>query len=577
MINQEISNAFKTPRELCKDQLSFCKANVTDLSNWTISLSVMPLGDTAQAILNAILEIAELKCEETLRFDLIQILQPNIDNILNSLEKFFFNQNLIHSDRNEQIIELAQSLRGFLISVYADIARRIDQQIESKKLPIFAIKQKNNLKIARQLSIYYALRQLTILLYKQQMHYSNSLNNQWILAHSLFDLALKNNEINININQIQGTHFNLNSVVQIYAQLLLLDIFNTNQIRPAEIQALYYCSEDWAKMIHIFQKETSLSRYFVSKNLDHAAIYNNKHNPGIMTSLFIETQDLLEHIHKTILHEESYVTKTEKQYLTAALKFHVQNILGTNNERRHECYQYSAQLKICFSILAAHYYLSNRSGFSETIMFDQNLILHSASSNLETIISQTNLMPPPAKLLDQDTKQIFNTEVLDISVNGYRIHWTGETPRNLRTGEFILVSENNLQKWKGAIIRWIKQASNKSLELGLEVLGQDVFAVAVRIQADLQNLNYQPALLMQNHQLEYNKLSLILPNLSLFKEKQNIQLRLGKHEFKIHLLKAVLITQSFIQFEFELLNKTQDYLIEDFILDQSDHFSLGET
>ena len=576
MMNKEISNAFKSPRKLTLDRLSFCHATVDDLRHWTVALSVMPLGDAAQAILKAVLEISELKCEETLRFDLIQVLQPNIENVLHSLEKFFFDKNLIHTDRNEQIIELGNCLRGLTIAVYADIARRSNQQIAQKKLPLFAIKQKNNLKIARQLATYYALQQMCILLYKQQTLYSDSINYQWVLAHTLYDIANKNNEIFLNINQIQGTHLPVNNIAQIYAQLLLLDIFNTNQIRPTEIRALYYCSQDWAKMIQILPKETSLSRYFVNKKLDHAVIYNQKHNQGMDAHLFIETQGLLEHINKTIVQEEDNITKTERQYLTSALKFHVQNILSSSNERRHERYEYSAQLRICFSIFAAHYYLSNRIGFSETIMNAQSFTLHSAS-NTQNTIEQSPLTPTPAKLLDQDSKQIYITEVLDISVNGYRIHWTGETPRNLRTGEFILVSENNNRKWKGAIIRWIKQASNKSLELGLEVLGQDTFACAVRLQADLQNLNYQPALLIQNHQLEYNKISLIIPNLSLFKEKQNIQLRLGKHEFQIQLTKAVIITQSFIQFDFELLNNTQHYLIEDFILDQSDHFSLGET
>jgi hypothetical protein len=51
----------------------------------------------------------------------------------------------------------------------------------------------------------------------------------------------------------------------------------------------------------------------------------------------------------------------------------------------------------------------------------------------------------------------------------------------------------------------------------------------------------------------------------MFREKQTIHLRLGKEELKIYLTKAQLITQSFIRFEFELLNDQQESLITNFI------------
>nr|WP_174506203.1 GTPase [Acinetobacter sp. Marseille-Q1620] len=577
MTNKEITEAFQHPRQLTRETLSFAAPNVNAVSTWALSLSIMPLGDASRAILNALLELSELQCTETLRFDLIQALHPNIENILTSLEKFFFNQSLIHSDRNEHIIELGLNIRGYFICIYLDIVRRSDEQLSQTKFTLLSLIQKKHLKTARLLSTYYALQQLSSLLYKQQMLYTSAITQQWIIIHSLYDLAFKNNEAFVNINLIQGTHYSLNNIYQVYAQLLLLDIFNTNQIRPDEIQALYQCSFDWAKMIQITPKETSLSRYFVNKKIDHASIYNKKNNQGLNAHLFIETQYLLEHINTTIIQDENYISKVEKQFLTPALKFHVQNVLGTTSERRHERYEYSAQLKICFSLLAAHYFLSHSKTFSESLLAYQKFFLHSDLSNRITVLDQNDLSLPPNRLLDRECKQVYHTEVLDISLNGYRIRWTGDTPRSLRTGEFILVSETINQKWKGAVVRWIKQASNKSLELGLEVLGQDVFACAVRLQADLQNMNYQPALFIQNCQLENNEYSLILPNLSIFKEKQNIQLRLADHEMKIRLEKALLITQSFIQFSFNLINSEQQLLIEDFIFDQSDHSSLGET
>jgi hypothetical protein len=67
-----------------------------------------------------------------------------------------------------------------------------------------------------------------------------------------------------------------------------------------------------------------------------------------------------------------YLSQTEKIYLSPALKFHVQNILGTVAERQHERYEYSAQLQICFGLLTAHFYLSKAKNFNETLQLESH-------------------------------------------------------------------------------------------------------------------------------------------------------------------------------------------------------------
>lgn len=152
------------------------------------------------------------------------------------------------------------------------------------------------------------------------------------------------------------------------------------------------------------------------------------------------------------------------------------------------------------------------------------------------------------------------------SVNGYRIKWSGEAPKNLRTGEYILVKETLHGQWRGGVIRWIKQSTEKSLELGLEILSQAMFPCAVHIQAERHTRNYHPALLLQTQNPEEIQNTLILPGSQIFREQQTIHLRLGTEEIKVYLLKAQLITQSFIQFQFELLNEQQQYLLDQFML-----------
>lgn len=143
--------------------------------------------------------------------------------------------------------------------------------------------------------------------------------------------------------------------------------------------------------------------------------------------------------------------------------------------------------------------------------------------------------------------------------------WSGEAPKNLRTGEYILVKETSHGHWRGGVIRWIKQSSEKSLELGLEVLAQEMYPCAVRIQSDRHVSNYHPGLILKNQNLDEAKTTLILPGSQIFREQQAVHLRLGKEEIKLYLLTTQLITQSFVQFEFELLNEEDQPILQKFI------------
>ena len=570
MINKEISDIFHASTVLNREQLSFSKASVEALHQWVSDLSIMKLGDSSEALLNAMYEIAELDCTETLRFDLLQVLHPSIENVLIGLEKYFLDQGLSHSDRNEHIIELTTFMRAYFAKIYVDITHRSSLQLNQQKYAILKFAQNRSFKTARILSSYYALQQLGLLLTQQQMLYSPALSNQWQTIHNIYELAAKNNELLININQLQGTHFPVQNIQQAYAQVLLLDIFNTHQIRPNEIQALYQCSLDWAKLTQILPRESSLSRYIVDTTKDHPPIYNRKHHEDFKANVFVSTQQLLEHINDTIQNESTYISKNEKDFLSSALKFHVQNVLGTHSERQHERYEYSAQLQICFTLQTAHFYLSNAKTFDETLLINQNFGFRS-EANLQTSIANHNhdtAQTQKIKQIDREVKQIYQTEVLDISINGYRIAWSGEAPKNLRTGELILVSESQQNKWKCAVVRWIKQSVNKSYEVGIEILSPDIYPCAIKVPSEVSSYNYQPCLLVQTEQEEQNRLSLVLPNLAHFKEQQALYLRFKNQEIKIYLLKSLFISQSFVQFDFELLNDEEQMIIDEFIQQQ---------
>ncbi|MDY6455831.1 GTPase [Acinetobacter faecalis] len=579
-MDKTANDIFQTSNELTLEQLSFCQNSVTSIQQWSGQLEIHHLGDSARALFNAIVEISELNCKETLRFDLIQAIHPIIDNILNSLEKHSFNQSLISDSRNTQIIELALSLRIHLSKIYIDIAQRSKQQLQDQSFSFFSFKSKKNLETAQTAATYYALQQLSLLFYHQQMLYNSALTGQWLITHSLLANAMKNNFNLTNINQILGTKHQIKNINQAYAQIVLLDIFNTHQIRPAEIQGLFLCSYEWARLVQVLPKESTLSRYVVDSTKDHAPIFNTVQETNCNTNIYISTQALLEYLNENQGRNNEKFSANEKLFLTPALHFHIHNILTNTAERRYERYEYNARIKICFGLSAAHFYLSKAKNFNETLALGSNYQIKGASNFLDPNHHTIPINETPSKNIDRESKKIYQVDVLDISVTGYRIQWNGITPKNLKTGEFILVQENSRSPWRGGVIRWIKQSSEQSLELGLEILAQDIAPCACYLQVDRNTGHYHPALIMQNTQLDEISTTLILPGIGLLKDKQSIQLRLGTDELKVFLIKPLLITQSFMRFNFELLNEQQRPILDNFIhkqLNEVKHHDLWET
>jgi hypothetical protein len=178
----------------------------------------MQLGDTSKALFTAILELNELNCSETLRFDLIQT-PPTINNVLASFEKNFFNQGVISTDR-KSIIELAMLLRCYFASIYLNIAQTSHEQLKSSFLCSLLNKRKiyklqNSGDFPSIATTYQAL-------YQQHMLYSEPVKGQWLIANQLYETAVQYKYHLTNINHIQGVQHPLAILRRLMRSLFLL-------------------------------------------------------------------------------------------------------------------------------------------------------------------------------------------------------------------------------------------------------------------------------------------------------------------------------------------------------------------
>ena len=555
------------------DRLSFTTTSAKDVAVWVSNLSLLQLGDTSRTLFEALLEIRNLKCEESVRYELIEVLRPALTSVIESLEKQFLHQGLINNERNDQVIELVIQLRFHWTMVYLEITRRIHQRLNEDNFSLFAFKLKKDLKNIRVMSTYQGLLQISGLIFQHQILYHDYPVGIWLASHQLYYMAEQEGFHTLNINQINHNPTNLSSIHLVYTQILLLNILNPNQLRQSEIQAIYSCSFDWCKLLQLTNIETPTSTFIIDKDKDLPPIHNNHIQQVYESHYFVNTLKLLEHINQALTKNAVFLSKTEKQQLNAPIKFHLQNILGNAAERRHERYEYNAPIDVCFGLSTAHFYLSHGKSFNESLEMDGRFDLQ---SNAQILQKFNNVEPSQeTQQINRMNRQIYQAHVLDISVNGYRLKWSAaDIPKALRTGEIMLVKENAQLHWRLAVIRWIKQSPEKFLEMGLEILAQEIYPMAVTVIPDKNTINYHPALLLSNQLFEQRKNTLILPGSQMFKGKQSVTIRFQTHEIKVYLEKPLLITQSFSHFEFDIFDDVHSAMIEGF---KEDHASLSKS
>lgn len=558
--------SFHTPTPLNREQLSFCESNMEAFSSWTMSLSLLQLGDRAATILNALQELSSLNCSESLRFDMLQELHLFVDHVLETIDKNFLSQNSQHAERHSHLIDLNMQIRLSLIVLYIDIAFR-SQKPQHGRWKIWQYQERHNRKICRVLSCYYAMQNIGLLLLQQQSNYIEVILDQWRYTHEIYQYAFKNDEQLINVNRIQGSHYPLENIQECYIQVLILDICYTYQIRPSEIQALYECSSEWVQLIELSHRSSHTSRYMIDSQQDLPPIFNHKQQQFFLADHYLSTHKLLEHINNTIQDQPQYLSEKEKKYLTTSLKFHIQNVLGaTNIVRRHQRYQHSAELEISFSLEAAHYQLSHTDHAGATTQSSDDNVLHhaygAAGLTCEVYLSQshapTEIATPVLQTAPhQEISQIYTTQVLDMSSHGYRIQWDAEIPQHLHSSELVIVREKNDLNWKVGVIRWMKKSYQNNYAIGLEVLSEHVFPCNVHLQRPANSATALTGLLFAQTYTGKIQLSIVLPNLPNLNKFDHFFLEL--HDLKIQLVhkKTLMVTQSFIQFEIEAQNIRQ--------------------
>lgn len=559
--------------------LTYLSTRPVDIEAWKAALRDFELGESAKQVFITLLELRHIDWDDAVRFDVVQQIEPSILHLFASLEQHYLDHALIDAKRDQQISELVLEIKTHLALLYNEIFLRTHEKLVNTKFSIFNFNAKKKLIQLRNTSAIYALEHLTNFFYSLQLIYVDVPKLFWGTAFNIYQIAYK---FDFELEEVerkeehQQTIFNIERA---FIALILFGVLNGNKLRQSEVKELKRIVPDWTPYVKLLTKANDDTNY--------AVFYESKIAPRVYIAdeytgeeaSFVNFKDLVAHIDKNVrLSEQSALG--ESKTLSAVLKHHVMTTLELKLTRIQPRLSDEGFVQVALGVHPAHFFLSGAQAFKETLQLEHGFGMQGISQEYSTMNPNhspssyaeqkkiRSLQYMEEQELSHEVFRIRTASIINRSEKGFGLRWQSEMIKNLRTGDVILIKENQKSYWNGGLIRWLKNSADRSIELGIEVLSKQICGMAVYIpKVNTHHPVYHPALVYRPIN-DTNEYAVLLPSAQLFHENQNLVLRFGTSETKIFLKKCLNLTQSCASFTFGLLEQSKQEPLETYFQQQ---------
>ncbi len=549
----------KPPQPQALQTLSLGGRTTADMINWLNGLKSVSSGESTRQLFITLKELVELNTDEPHRMALAELMRDPIHSTQQNLAKHFMSQSLPLIERPLQVAHLNHLMHTYLAQTYAYIAETVSEQLTTQNFGLFALPKKRQLLDLLGHAIHRALDAFGNLAYDLYRLYLPLPKGFWFKNHYLYALAMQHQ---LTSHSLADEHMLMGKILdirQVYLRSILLSIADPYTLRQSEIQQLYQLGECWAEFISLTSLASENALFLVDLQQDTPPVYITKVQTGSQALYFLDTQPLLWHVEEVNSPDGQQRFHAEKNLLTPNLYQHLIHFLTAPLERQQHRHRYHGQLLLALGLNHVHYQLAERRTFDQVI--DLKSIVEEITPLLDLQnpglmdYTQPSVHQLPASSLEQSVEELnttYNLNIINISLNGYCVHWQGQLPAQLRVGELLCVREASDPRWQLAVIRWITQIPNEGADFGIEVFTRQAQACGARvIFKDRDPSDYLRTFLMSDPRFPDRPATLITPVLT-FKTGSKISLRLGQEEFRGQLEEAVQTTQSFVEFEFTL-------------------------
>lgn len=550
--------------------------------NWVQSLPVTNTNSLVQLLGQALSDLNRMKLSPEVRYNIMEILRPNLDVALSNLSKRFLNQPLVMPEEPRRMAELCDRLLTMAATAYTVVATEAIQLRD-------AIRDTNPARLtceAIQRALLFAGHKV---LQNFQLHRPMEIHG-WQTLHQLYALADSQRLTELPVSEpLSGG----GTITTTYLQAMMLGCCKPNQLRQSDLTALFRAFQQWSALVKLDSRGAGNNVFLVDLDSDQPPLYSAlyREQPGPLCR-YINATALIEHLQA--LKEDSGSNTS----IPPNLLDHLIASLGSMSLRNFKRTAANSSLWVCVGLSSTHYHVAGKQSFEQLLYGTNDLLTieklaggnpflpsHSKADEWQEAnpgvdyVSDVRYEPhqvielSPATrarlMLEEDRElplqeryPVFKFQMADASPSGYCLEWTGDLHGDMRTGDIVGLKEEEHDEWVIAVIRWLSRLENAKTLIGLELLSPRAIAYGARIhQKGGDKTPPMRVLLLPEIKLVGQPQTLITPRTG-FKERQKVTIGNRVEANSIQLVRHIASTGSYSQFEFRYIKELGDVLAE---------------
>ncbi|MCO6056459.1 molecular chaperone [Pseudomonas sp. MOB-449] len=560
-----------------KQSLSFCDGTPRELKRWISHLPKANLGETARQLYQALVELNQLVTATENRFQLLELMRPEVHFVCQHLERHFLGQSIVLDERPRKVANLCQALQNHLAIGYKLVIVQESPRASRDRGQLLTV------------ALQRATHSLNGPLIRSSQLYCPVPEGLWLELHQLYQLAKSRQLHRVNVRDPLARHTQGLSVEQIYLVAVLLGCARCNQMRQNGIARLAEVLESWSALVQLQPAELPSSLFAVAPQLDGPPRYKSLfHEVDPRTLLGLDPQPLVDAIKEYLLlpaEQRSQARLSMPEGLSLDLLQHLSSAWGDISERTFQRNPGQGGLTLCIGMSALHFFLAGSRPFSDVLKLPQEVgqavfdpllkqppkdvwsNAFDAQPNrgwapgtpmeeIEYTRPVSNSSAPPIQAsAAPESYATFKVAVVNHSPGGYCLSWPKDVPSQLQAGELLGAQDSAGQGWSIAVVRWIRQVRGGGTQMGIELVAPQAQSCGVLLmRKGEQNSHYLRALLLPAISAISRPATLITPRLP-FQEGNKVQINLQGNEHRAVLTRRLTSTGSFNQFEYRIFEQ----------------------
>ena len=496
------------------------------------------------------------------RANLMDNLRPLVQQLISSLSQRLRKSDLPFNEQDREDCALLQRLLEGMATGYKLIVNTLALTIPHREHDDMLLRE----------AIYFASQYLARSLLESYLVYKPEIKNTWLELHQLYQYA---EEHALHTLPVDDPYPDISlpmyyTIELVYKRIVLLSLAEPYHLMQGEAREFYYLLSAWASTCELLPIVNAPNEgdYVVDMQADVApGFYSSELSRDLGEAYSVDISEVqkrldvhLKNILRNNLHEfeeEQHVQLQHRKQRDMLLR--LSDAWRGTLKRSVERHETAYQIKMATGINAIHHYLSLGQAFTpevdelklQTDDIDAAFFANAYRSALQKDRYHSNQSYSVNPWLQSNFSEYGSA--LTCSIDCPRLHAV--------VGEIVAhcdhkgSTQKNKDQWRVGLIRWLKTSDDEHLDMGIMNLARSAVAVAVKSVAGVgEGTDYFRAVLIPKQVSLQQTRCLIVPT-HVYDINSVLAINMKQRIFYAKLHKLKLSTQSFTQFEFEIVEK----------------------